>query len=626
MLLRAVPFLLVATSLGVFTALLSGATDATVASVATPFIAGLCWLGCALVCALRFARTPHAELATAALWLLGTGWLLEGVLPRAFAIRAFGGAALLHFVGAPRHRLALLGYLLPVAGWLVAPAIAEPLPLAAAAGIALVGRARSASFTLRRQATWLAAGLTVGLVAALPGLPVGARALVGMAVPAAVTASIAKYRLLDADAIISGAALDLMLAAPWVAALVWLRAAAPDPWLLATAGTLAAAAWWVVRASVRGSRAHDLTRVEGLADEIRRAEHLAHALGRLCGQLRGILGLHGARYLLHEGGGLLRPFSEAGADPPIRLRAQGRLLAYAGAFGAPVFVDDLRAEPLDVAEEGLLTATPEGTALLVPCRAGPALAGLLQIGPRTDGRPIDPGAYRALARLGERLGDLVDPLWWLDRQTAHLRAERALVDAGRVLTLATAARDLARRLRPALRHLRTRAATDAEAADLLPELEALTTDLVVAEAPGERAVFDVSAWLEETADLLLPEAEIHLVALQVDSEELRIEGDADHLRLALRLLAGNALVALAKWPGPRQIAFRAHAVDGSVLLSVGDSGPPRAPATDRPWSDPRGLRAATAERVARQHGGRLEIASAADGVVATIVLPSLRLA
>ena len=72
--------------------------------------------------------------------------------------------------------------------------------------------------------------------------------------------------------------------------------------------------------------------------------------------------------------------------------------------------------PLDVAEEGLLTATPEGTALLVPCRAGPALAGLLQIGPRTDGRPIDPGAYRALARLGERLGDLVDPLWWLDRQ------------------------------------------------------------------------------------------------------------------------------------------------------------------------------------------------------------------
>lgn len=627
--LRATAFVLVAATLGVFTARLSAAGSLDVDAVATPFVAGLVWLGAALVLVMRYARTPGASLATLALWLAGSGWLLHGVVPQMGVARAAGAAVLLHLTLDGRRRLAVAGYVVCAALWFVSPALGEAFPLVAAAGCAHFAHLRAPSFTRRRQAAWLDAGLTVAAlgVAAAPWLPTGAVALMSLAAPVAVVAAIAKYRLLDADAFVSGAIVDLLLAAPLAAALLWLHlVVGPDVWLLAMMGFVLGAAWLGARALVHARRGvGPLARVERLADEIRRAEHLAHALGRLCGSLRELLGVRDARYLLHEGDGRLRVFSYVGARGVVRLRAQGRLLTYATAFGAPVFSEDLRAEPLDAAEEALLAEVAGGTALLVPCAAGDALAGLVQIAPRADGSPIDPRTYRALARLGGRLGDLVDPLWWLDRQTVHLRAERGLVEAARVLTLATAARDVARRLRPTLEYMRGLAATEDRAADILADLELLTTDLVVAEAPGGRAVFEVATWLDETADLLLPEAEIHLVTLQVESDEISLDGDADHLRLALRLLFGNALDTLADWPGPRQIVLSARSDASGVRLGVADSGPPRAPATDHPWSDPRGLRAATAARVARQHGGRLELDSAVDGLRATLVLPAARL-
>ena len=585
-LVRPASFLLVAASLGVFSALV-GRPGA--APVPAAFVAGLLWFGALLVLAMRYPGARGSAVSAAALWLGGTGWLLHGLVPHADLARA---GALLLFL------------------WLVFQL-----------------RPRASGFTARRQADWLRAGLLLGVLS-LFGLPVGAAAVLQVAVPVTVLLAIAKYRLVDADSIVRDAAIGIVLALP-AAAVVWAvhRWVGRDPWLLVLVGLLLFGAWIAGRNMVRASlRARGPARAEDLADDIRRAEHLAHALARLCAALADLLAVHGARYLLHEGDGLLRPFSSAGGGAPTRLRAQGRLLAYTSVFGAPVPVDELRAEPLDEAEEALLATLPEGTELLVPCLAGDVMSGLLQIGPRRDGRPLDPRAYRALARLGERLGDLVDPLWMLDRQAAHLRAERALVDAARALTLATAARDVARRLRPSLSYVRNRAPLDDLAAQLLPELEVLTTDLVIAEAPGRRAPFDVAPWLDETAELLFSEAEIHLVSLEVESEDLRIEGDAHHLRLAVRLLAGNALEALAEWHGPRQITLSARKSDGMVHLAVADSGPPRTPAIDRPWSDPRGLRAATAARVARQHGGRLEITAAAEGVTARIALPSDRLA
>ncbi len=627
--LRATAFLLVAATLGVFTARLSAPSALAVNAVATLFVVGLVWLGAALVLVMRYARTPGAPLATLALWLAGSGWLLEGVLPGMGMARAAGGAVLLQLTLDKRTRWAALGYLVTLALWFVSPAVAEAAPLVAAAVCAHVSHQRAPGFTRRRQAAWLDAGLTIAALGVVvsPWLPTGAVALMSLGVPVAVVAAIAKYRLLDADAFVTGAVVDLLLAAPLAAALLWMRLVIePDVWLLAAMAFVLGATWLGARTMVHTRMAvGPLARVERLAGEIRRAEHLSHALGRLCTSLRELLELREARYLLHEGDGRLRVFSEGGSGGVVRLRAQGRLLTYAGAFNAPVFAEDLRAEPLDDAEEALLGDVAGGTELLVPCVAGDALAGLIQIAPRADESPIDPRAYRALAHLGARLGDLVDPLWWLDRQTGHLRAERSLVEAARALTLATAARDVARRLRPTLEYMRTCADGDERAADILSELELLTTDLVVAEAPGGREVFEVATWLDETADLLLPEAEIHLVALQVESDEIRLDGDADHLRLALRLLFGNALQTLADWPGPRQIVLSARTDGDVVRLGVSDSGPPRAPATDHPWSDPRGLRAATAERVARQHGGRLELSSATDGLAATLVLPAARL-
>ncbi len=563
----------VAVALGGFTARLARTEDAL--ALSGPFLAAQIWLGAALVVAIRYARAPGALVATVGLWAGGAVLLLApgvGLRPLAWA-------------------LALLALGLSVAR--------------------LVAR----RFIVRRQLTWLvpAAWLPAG------ALWLGTEALPALSIPLPLAAVVAigKVRLVEAEARVLMLCLDALLFGLLVLEISWLRLEDGLHLTLLVCSTAALLGLHEVGRRAVWSR-DPLAR---LPDAVHDAADLEAALETLCAAVRDALGLTSARYLLHEGDGRLRVFGEP-AEGTVRLRAQGRLLAYTATFGAPVFVEDLRAEPLAEAEEALLTRPAGGTALLVPCLAGGALAGLLQLGPRADGHPIRSRSYRSLATLAARLGDIVDPLWWVDRLGARLAAEQAQVTAAGAATLATAGRDVARRLRPLAGELRARAEGDAELAALLPSLEAVLGDAVAADEPGAPVALPLADWLEDTVDLVRADAEAAQVTLVVAADEQTLRADPARLGLALRLLCDSAIEALAVWSGPRHLTVSARREGGSLLLGVADTGPARSVDPGHPWSGADALRLAVADRVARQHGGRLRTSAGPRGVELTLELPA----
>ncbi|MCB9534952.1 MAG: hypothetical protein H6704_01720 [Myxococcales bacterium] len=271
------------------------------------------------------------------------------------------------------------------------------------------------------------------------------------------TAATLKLRLLDADALIGRAALEL-LAGVALATAAWALTAVGDaaaPGLGAVLGGAGVAigllSWGLVRdrcagwleRALRPRAASAAARLAALPDALGAATDAGEAAARLRAELIDALGVRDASYLVHEGHGVLRPLAAAPARAH-RVSPQGRLLTLLAAYEAPVPAEALRAAPLTPQEQALVG----DAALVVPCTRGIALVGVLRIGRRADGRPPDGATYRLVARLAAPLGAAVDPQWWADRLARSLTTERALGAAHRAEGLSAAARATERAVHP----------------------------------------------------------------------------------------------------------------------------------------------------------------------------------
>ena len=126
---------------------------------------------------------------------------------------------------------------------------------------------------------------------------------------------------------------------------------------------------------------------------------------------------------------------------------------------------------------------------------------------------------------------------------------------------------------------------------------------------------------------LYPEAEGEPRVVRALAPDLPVvEVDRDQLQQVLQNLLVNALEALApRGRGTVKVAARRH--EGGLLVSVEDDGPGLSPADLARVFEPyfttkeggTGLGLAIADRIAREHGGRLE-ASSAEGRGATFTL------
>ncbi len=343
--LRGLAFLLAAAALAGFAAALArslrvpGAAWAPLAvSAALPFVAGLIALGCGLLISLRRAADAAAIAAVVGLLLLGAGWLVEA--PAVWSGRSTPGR-LLQAAGAAWGVAAAAGLLggrrgvaLAVASGLGALAgIAAGLGSAGALGLGALACAWAAAgadaLTPRRQAVWLAAGDAVGALAGGVGVVVGGPAGHGIgalgdaAFALGLTAATLKLRLLDADALIGRAALDLLAGAA-LAAAGWALSgagAAAAPGLGAVLGGAGVAlgllgwgrarerlAGWLARA-IRPRAVAAAARLAALPDALGAASDAAEAEARLRAELVDALGVRDASYLMHEGHGVLRPLT-----------------------------------------------------------------------------------------------------------------------------------------------------------------------------------------------------------------------------------------------------------------------------------------------------------------------------
>lgn len=639
------------------------------------FVAGLVWLGTALLLLLRRSAEGARWLLFGGLLLGGAGWLLAApsAWPDALAdpdplpavLRATGGALLFHFclgfIAADDDRVAprigaLMGYFVTAAAWTATYArggyaLHAAVPLLLCAGLLTVARRDLGGFTRRRQASWLIAGFALSGLGELlapplaePAAATSVAALLSIAAPLGIAAALFKVRLLEADRLLGGALLDLLLLVPVALATAGtLHATAGLPasqralWGLAVAGAGLAVLLLVRRPLARvvgrrlgGADARAAGDLPSLADPLMRTADLDEGLTTLCREVAARLAVADVRYLLHHGGGELAVFDLEGPRvAPLRLRPQGRLLSFTSAFRAPVFAADLRAAALDEQELACLGALAGGeTALLVPCPSGEELAGLLQIAPRRDGRAIGAASYAALAVLGERLGPVVDRLWEQARAARQIDAAARQGEAALRCTLAWVARDVGWRVRPALDLLYGSASRLPEAAaDAAARLESLLGDLSAADAPLADTWFDACRWLDDVADQLTREAEVGQVSLEVrtPTAAVALRGDAAALGLALLLLAADALRVLADWTGPRHLTLALGTSPAGAVLRIDDTGPARRAEPEPPWHGPagaplRGLYLAVADRVVRQHGGRLDRHPGPDGLGLRVVI------
>ncbi len=618
---------------------------------APAFLAGVGWLCAGLIIVSRQRVGPSTLLLYGALLVVACSYLLEAphrwrdalstapaLLERLELLRGLGLLGLVHHValagGMKRGALmvAPLAVLTVLLGW--GPSIGVVAGLLA---VAMRLRARAPRFVVRRQATWMLGGAALSLLgfALAPALPrVGPElaALGSVALAGALLAGELKLGLIEVDERLLSATLDLALMAPGVglAVLLWshLGEGAPRGGLLVA---LLLLAWLALVRLLRRPAKAALTRriwpTAGLAElgaELRRGE-LEAGLASLCAAVVERLQVRGCRYLLHEGEGRLVPYGPGGVEPGVRLRLNGRLLALCAEWQAPVFVESLREAPLAVEEEALLAGLPEGTAVLVPCLAGGGLAGLLQVGAARE-RALDAIAYRGLAALGARLGDLVDPLWWVDRLSHEVDALGRQI--GVTATLASAA--LGREVRMALRESQewlTRRAWegDEEAGERAAALERLVADLTGFDAPPRSRLFEVGPWLRDTGELLRQRAEADQVELLIEVAEGSIVADQEHLRAAVLACAKEALDRLEDWNGPRQL--RLGFSTEPLALLIADSGPVRETRPVSALTDPHpqvGLPWAMAERAVAGHGGHIERVDGPHGPQTRILLPSER--
>ncbi len=173
--------------------------------------------------------------------------------------------------------------------------------------------------------------------------------------------------------------------------------------------------------------------------------------------------------------------------------------------------------------------------------------------------------------------------------------------------------------------------SNARAGRLVAQLLALTRSDA---SPAQRvsAALDFEALVQDSLAQWAPVAQAKQIELDLESQAaLRVDGDAESLRMLVDNLVGNAIKYS---PSGGTVRVRAHRDDGRVQLVVVDEGPGitpelrarvfdrfyRVPGQTQPGS---GLGLAIAKSVADRHGASLELA---DGPDAKGLLVRLRFA
>ena len=273
------------------------------------------------------------------------------------------------------------------------------------------------------------------------------------------------------------------------------------------------------------------------------------------------------------------------------------------------------------------------------------------VGGRLDGiaRVIDAAGEGDLSRrVGRQTGQSAGGGDAFDRLASRLDAMLAKVEA-LMGELRVVTDGLAHDLRSPLARLRARAEQaalaapaqrDAALSGLLVEtdlvMRMLTTAIEISrsESVGRDRLQPAApaALVAEVADLYEPAAEdaglaFHLL-LDADPPPLRL-----HRELLSQAIANLLDNAIKHGAGGRDVTLRLGATGGEVVIAVEDRGPGIA-AADRAQAIKRfgrldaarstpgaGLGMALVEAVARLHGGRLELADNAPGLIVRLVLP-----
>jgi signal transduction histidine kinase len=146
------------------------------------------------------------------------------------------------------------------------------------------------------------------------------------------------------------------------------------------------------------------------------------------------------------------------------------------------------------------------------------------------------------------------------------------------------------------------------------------------EQPLARAPVEASTLLAGACELLAAEAEAKGVGVEVDAAPARLEADGNLLTAALVNLVKNAVQASP--PGARvRVTGRAEA--GRYAIQVRDSGPGIPPAERERIFEPffttrekgTGLGLPLARKIARAHGGELELTATPGDTTFTLMLP-----
>ncbi|BCS32562.1 hypothetical protein TBR22_A17760 [Luteitalea sp. TBR-22] len=146
----------------------------------------------------------------------------------------------------------------------------------------------------------------------------------------------------------------------------------------------------------------------------------------------------------------------------------------------------------------------------------------------------------------------------------------------------------------------------------------------------ERSDIGVAEWLVGCAERHARPAATSGIGIAVRcGRDLRVRGDLVQLERVVDNLVVNALHALSGARDRGQVVIEAREAAGELVITVADNGPgfpaavlayPAGLATTK--RDGSGLGLAVAARVARAHGGRLELANGAPGAIVTVRLPT----
>lgn len=243
--------------------------------------------------------------------------------------------------------------------------------------------------------------------------------------------------------------------------------------------------------------------------------------------------------------------------------------------------------------------------------------------------------------------------WLLFRRARRL--EEQAVEAERMAYIGTLASGLAHEIRNPLNSLnlnmqmlqeevRGDGGKEATGSRLLTitrseisRLERLVTDFLAYAKPRPLEVepVDPGDLLERVATLLTPEARRRGARIEVDDacDGATLEVDPAQIKQLLLNLAQNALAAIEETGRPGTLTLRARPAGSSVVLEVRDDGvgiseEVRSQIFDLFYSTRKGgtgLGLAIAQRIVRDHGGRIELDSTPGvGTVISVALPAGR--